>query len=44
MNSAAMAALTPSNVHNSYSYADDLDIVDDLGYDDVDDGYMGKWA
>ncbi|KAG2180406.1 hypothetical protein INT44_003410 [Umbelopsis vinacea] len=39
-----MAALTPSNVHNSYSYADDLDIVDDLGYDDIDDGYMGKYA
>lgn len=36
-----MDRLTPSNANTSYSYADDLDIVDDLGYDDIDDGYIG---
>lgn len=42
--SAPMGLLTPSNAQTTYSYAEDLDIVDHLGYDDVDDGYIGKFS
>jgi hypothetical protein len=40
--SNSMGSLTPSNAQTTYHYVDDLDIVDQLGYDDVDDGYIGK--
>ncbi|CAM0138802.1 hypothetical protein VKS41_005986 [Umbelopsis sp. WA50703] len=40
--SNSIGSLTPSNAQTTYHYVDDLDIVDQLGYDDVDDGYIGK--